>query len=157
MRKNNVEGGRSHFTIWCMLSACWIPKATNTHSGWIPKATNTHSEYVIPIVFPLQQWLHEGASKLRYTYIGCAVVNSLHVPNTIYSRFSESRRFEALFSPSRCAADKVVSMMSKEFCCNTYICVYMCLSGIIVPSFSRLVFVFLCTANLITCFNVPKQ
>jgi len=23
---------------------------------WIPKTTNTHSEYVIFIVFPLQQW-----------------------------------------------------------------------------------------------------
>jgi hypothetical protein len=25
---------------------------------WIPNATDTHSEYVILIVFPLQQWLH---------------------------------------------------------------------------------------------------
>ena len=35
---------------------------------WIPKATNTHSEYVMLIAFPLQQWLHEGASKLRNKY-----------------------------------------------------------------------------------------
>jgi len=35
---------------------------------WKTKATNTHSEYVILIVFPLQQWLHERASMLRYTY-----------------------------------------------------------------------------------------
>jgi hypothetical protein len=33
------------------------------------KATNTHSEYVILIAFPLQQWLHNRASVLRYTYI----------------------------------------------------------------------------------------
>jgi hypothetical protein len=26
---------------------------------WINKATSTHSEYVIPIAFPQQQWLHE--------------------------------------------------------------------------------------------------
>jgi hypothetical protein len=26
---------------------------------WITKATNTHSEYAILIAFPLQQWLHE--------------------------------------------------------------------------------------------------
>ena len=32
---------------------------------WIYKATDTHSEYVILIVFPLQQWLNEGASELR--------------------------------------------------------------------------------------------
>jgi hypothetical protein len=39
------------------------------------KATNTHSEYVIRIAFPLQQWLHERASMLRYTYIACFVMN----------------------------------------------------------------------------------
>ena len=38
-------------------------------SCWIPKATNTHSEYVILTAFPLQQWMHERASVLRYTYI----------------------------------------------------------------------------------------
>ena len=42
---------------------------------WIPKATNTHSEYVTLIVFPWQQWLKEHASLLRYTYIvGRAVI-----------------------------------------------------------------------------------
>ena len=38
---------------------------------WIPMARNTHSEYVILIAFPLQQWLLERASMLRYTYIAC--------------------------------------------------------------------------------------
>ena len=28
---------------------------------WIPKATDTHSEYVILIALPLQQWLLEQA------------------------------------------------------------------------------------------------
>ena len=36
---------------------------------WVPKATNTHLEYVILIVFPLQQLLHGNASLLRYTCI----------------------------------------------------------------------------------------
>ena len=27
---------------------------------WIPKATDTHSEYAILIAFRLQQWLHES-------------------------------------------------------------------------------------------------
>ena len=36
---------------------------------WIPKATDTHSEYVILIAFPLQQWLQERESMLRYIYI----------------------------------------------------------------------------------------
>ena len=35
----------------------------------ITKATNTHSEYVILLAFPWQQWLHERASILLYTFI----------------------------------------------------------------------------------------
>jgi len=42
-------------------------------SRWIHKATNTHSEYVIIIMFPLQQWLQKRASMLRYTYIASLV------------------------------------------------------------------------------------
>jgi len=33
----------------------------------ITKATDRHSEYVILFPFPLQQWLHERTSLLRYT------------------------------------------------------------------------------------------
>jgi len=47
-------------TIWRIRIACWIRKATNTHAGC-----------VILIAFPLQQYLHESASMLRYTYIVC--------------------------------------------------------------------------------------
>jgi hypothetical protein len=52
-------------TIWRLRIACWIPKATNTHS-----------EYVILTALPLKQWLHERASMLRYTYIAWLVTNS---------------------------------------------------------------------------------
>jgi hypothetical protein len=45
-------------TLWRMRIACWIPKATNTHS-----------EYVILIYFPLQQWFDERATVSRYTCI----------------------------------------------------------------------------------------
>jgi hypothetical protein len=44
---------------------------------WIPKATNTHSEFAVLFTFPLQQWLQERASELRYmhisylVYVGC--------------------------------------------------------------------------------------
>jgi len=34
---------------------------------------HTHTGYVILLAFPLQQWLHERASVLRYTYIVCLV------------------------------------------------------------------------------------
>ena len=47
---------------------------TSKISCWMPKATNTRSEYVIIIVFPLKQWLHERASILRYTYVYIACV-----------------------------------------------------------------------------------
>jgi len=53
-------------TLWRMRIACWMPKAANTHSY-----------YVILIGFPLQQWLHERASVLRYTYIACLVKTML--------------------------------------------------------------------------------
>jgi len=32
MKKNTVEPGRPHMTTWRMRFACWITKATNTHS-----------------------------------------------------------------------------------------------------------------------------
>ena len=40
---------------------------------WVTKATDTHSEYVILIDFSRQQWLRERASVLRYTYTACLV------------------------------------------------------------------------------------
>jgi len=49
-------------TIWRMPITCCI---SNT--------ANTHPEYVTFIAFPLQQWLHESAPVLRYTYIVCLV------------------------------------------------------------------------------------
>jgi len=75
--KNIVEPDRPQMIIWCMHIACWIPKATNTYS-----------EYVKLITFPLQQWLHERASLLRYTYIAC-LVELMHMPVyiRIYTHF----------------------------------------------------------------------
>ena len=40
---------------------------------WITKATNTHSEYVILIALPRHQWFRERASILRNTHIACLV------------------------------------------------------------------------------------
>jgi len=40
---------------------------------WITKATNTNSECIISIAFPLQKWLKERASVLRYTCIVCLI------------------------------------------------------------------------------------
>jgi len=68
MWKNIVEGGRPRKTLRRMRIACWITKATNTHT-----------EYVILIAFPQQQWLHESAPVLLYTYIDCTVYFRIQV------------------------------------------------------------------------------
>ena len=39
----------------------------NTSGCLLSKPTYTHSEYVTFIAFPQQQWLHDGASLVRYT------------------------------------------------------------------------------------------
>ena len=49
-RGKNLEPGRPRMTIGPMRIACWILTAKKTHS-----------EYIIPIDFPLQQWLRERA------------------------------------------------------------------------------------------------
>ena len=61
--KNIVEPERPQMTIWRMLV-----------SSWIFKATSTHSQYVILIALPLQKYLHERASMLRYMNIACLVM-----------------------------------------------------------------------------------
>jgi hypothetical protein len=57
MWENIMKSDRPQMTIWCMRIACWLTKATYTHS-----------EYVILIAFPLQHWLRERAWMLRYAY-----------------------------------------------------------------------------------------
>ena len=61
--KNNVEYGRPQMIIWRMRNEFWITKATNAHPSC-----------VILFAFPLQQWLHERASMLGYTYIAGIVL-----------------------------------------------------------------------------------
>ena len=62
MWENIVMAARLQTTVWRMRIACWIPKAANKVA-----------EYVIFIAFPLQQWLHDRTSVLRYTYIAYLV------------------------------------------------------------------------------------
>jgi hypothetical protein len=51
--------------MWRMRFACWIAKATDTHS-----------EYIILTNFRRQQWLRERASKLCCTYVACGVIDA---------------------------------------------------------------------------------
>jgi hypothetical protein len=50
-------------TVWRMRSACWITRDINRHTGC-----------EIRTAFPLQQWLHERTSMLRYKHIACLVL-----------------------------------------------------------------------------------
>ena len=52
-----LQPDRSQMTIWGLRVARWIPKG-----------------YVILIAFLLQQWLHERAAMLRYTYTASLVI-----------------------------------------------------------------------------------
>ena len=60
MWKSFVEQSRSEMIIWRIRILFRILKATHSHTGC-----------VIFIASPLQQWLHERTSKLRYTYTAC--------------------------------------------------------------------------------------
>jgi hypothetical protein len=57
------RAGQATDEIWRMRIACWIPKVYKY----------THSVCVILIAFLQQQWLHERAPLLYYTYIVCLV------------------------------------------------------------------------------------
>jgi hypothetical protein len=67
----------------CLVKKCCSAKqATDDNiirrmrfACWITKATNTHSECVILTAFPWQQWLRERASMLHYMHIACFVLS----------------------------------------------------------------------------------
>jgi len=69
MWKNVVERGRPQMAhVHCMLDT----------QGY--KYTHTHTHRLCKLVaFPQQQWLHERASMLRYTYIACLFMNWQYV------------------------------------------------------------------------------
>jgi hypothetical protein len=87
--KNCTENQNTHFTlntIFKKLCHLWDnmekqcrasrPQMTIRHmliACWITKATGTHSEYVILTDFILQKWLHECAWMLCCVYNACLV------------------------------------------------------------------------------------
>ena len=99
--KNPVEPNRSQITIRRMHFA-----------RWIPKATNTHSEYLILIAFPLQQWLHERASMLRYTYSACLVESPLRKEKRIRVRRT-TRHYDQL--PTRTDTNRNSRFPSRQY------------------------------------------
>jgi hypothetical protein len=70
MCKNIVQPGPTDDNIIRgMHFVCCITKATHTH-------THTHTQYVIPVTFPRQQCLREGALISRYVCLGGLVEKS---------------------------------------------------------------------------------
>ena len=58
-----------------MRTACWIPKATKTHTGC-----------AIHIAFPQQQWLNDRASMLRYIYNVCAITTIYNMAHSLHQQ-----------------------------------------------------------------------
>jgi len=104
--ENIVEPSRPQMTIWRTLIASCIPTATNTHSG-----------YVLHIAFPLQKWLNEHASMLRYRYSDC-LLGTRHVQMKPVRKFSWSNYRKALKSvpPARCGSKEYQLMGKCEAC-----------------------------------------
>jgi len=68
MWKNIVEPDRSQMTIWRMRIACWIPKATNTHS-----------DYIINICCICTVTIVARAVLIAMLYVHCYVICTLSV------------------------------------------------------------------------------
>ena len=85
MPKNTGKLERQHKTIWRRVLN-WISKTTSeqtqAHTLTLPhiyalaqsRACSHTQQYVMPIVFPLQQWFRKPFLILRYTYIACLVL-----------------------------------------------------------------------------------
>jgi hypothetical protein len=66
---------------------------------WISKATGTHSEYVLLTAFPLQQWLQQCASMLRYTILPVLLMLNLLVQK-VSPRLLKVKTYIRVWSPA---------------------------------------------------------
>jgi len=89
---------------------------------WIPKTTDTHSEYVIRI-FPLQKWLHERLSMLRYTYI---LLWENRKEKTILNDISPLTVRISLFLVRHPIHQSSSHITNRTLYCRTSVCVCMC-------------------------------
>jgi len=79
MWKNILELDRPQMTIWCMRTACWIPKAKIIDWG-----------YVMLIAVPSQQWLNDRAWMLPFSTLPVFFFISIFI---VHTYFSSSSRF----------------------------------------------------------------
>ena len=122
---NNVFFRKS-YRLWDNVEKHRTAKQTTDYSTirrmriawWVHKATNTHSEYVIVIAFPLQQWLRERVSVLRYTYIVFFLILSPHslVLNFNFrSSLLSPRKFSPCTISSRTSSEAVLFLPCSGF------------------------------------------
>ena len=107
MWKNIVERGRPQMTIWHMCIACWIPKATNTHS-----------DYIILTAFPPQQWLDKCAMALCYIYIACIVYcHHLKCRNLSHNHMTSIHDCYCCYCCCHCGGDGGLWRFFDGWCC----------------------------------------
>jgi hypothetical protein len=100
MWKNIVQPDRSQMTIWRMHIACWIPKATETHS-----------QYVILIVF---HGNNGYANEPQFTlYVHCLCCWSLELRIPIYRPEKNNH-----FTLGECLLHKFESSERYAVCCS---------------------------------------
>ena len=121
MWENFVEPSRPQMTMWHTCITCWIPEATDKHT-----------DCVILIGFPLQQYLHEGASMLRYTYFACFLESTylvffcLRTPASVSWYASMFGHTAKQFNYRLCDVLLKYITVKPNFtlCVHTYICIY---------------------------------
>jgi hypothetical protein len=70
----------SYGKMWKKMVEPYKPQVTIRRMHYtcrISKAANTNSEYVTLLSFQQQQWLHDHASVLLYTYIACLLTSHI--------------------------------------------------------------------------------
>jgi hypothetical protein len=60
-----------YYLLFSHCKNCKTRQTTDDNTAHAPKDTKTHSEDVLFIAFPLQKYLHERVTLLRYTLIAC--------------------------------------------------------------------------------------
>ena len=90
---------RKSCRLWLNVEKyCTVRQATDDNTigrmsfaCWITKATDSHSEYAIIIALPLQQWLHERTSTSRYTHIACVANSDYNFAFSLCTPLSQTR------------------------------------------------------------------